>query len=107
MSAFVRSTLLDDPSLIGLFKDYRSGRDWLPETVYLNQFAESSEFYVCDYEEDLNLHTGTRAVDSIVASSFTRITSYNVCYTKLLRTPFDLPFPPVSTRDGHLTVELK
>lgn len=71
MSAFVRSTLLDDPSLMGLFKDYRSGRDWLPETVYLNQFAESSEFYVCDYEEDLNLHTGTRAVDSIVASSFT------------------------------------
>jgi hypothetical protein len=36
--------------------------------VHLNQFHESTAHIVCEYEEDLNLSTGTNGVDSIAAS---------------------------------------
>jgi len=71
MSAFVRTTLLNDPSLLNLFRDYRYGREWLPETVYLNQYLESSENILCNFEEDLDLTSGSSHVDSISAANFT------------------------------------
>jgi dienelactone hydrolase len=68
LSAFVFQSLDPVSGYLPLFKDYRTGRNWLPGLVYLNQFSESSATILCDYEEDLDLTTGSRGVDSIEAS---------------------------------------
>jgi hypothetical protein len=65
--AFVKESVEPGSGYLPLFRDYRKGRQWLPELVYLNQFHESSAVIVCEYDEDLDLSTGTLGVDSIKA----------------------------------------
>ncbi|MFZ5942271.1 MAG: hypothetical protein ACOYXB_17020 [Bacteroidota bacterium] len=72
MSSFVKCTLFGDTALLALFRDYRSGRNWLPESVYLNQFSDNTGTVLCDYEEDLNLYSGTALIDSITGENLTR-----------------------------------
>ncbi len=68
LTAFVMESCYPGTGYLPLFKDYRSGRSWLPDLVQLNQFHESSATIVCAYEEDLDLSTGSYGVDSIVSS---------------------------------------
>lgn len=68
LTAFVLESIDPGSGYLPLFKDYRSGRGWLPNLVQLNQFHESTATILCDYEEDLDLSTGTSGVDSIYAS---------------------------------------
>jgi hypothetical protein len=65
--AFVKESVEPGSGYLPLFKDYRYGRHWLPELVYLNQFHESSASIICEYDEDLDLTTGTAGVDHILA----------------------------------------
>lgn len=57
ISAFLQATLQGKTGYKELFKDYRSGLDWLPETIYLNQYEESDWQVIADFEEDLDLTT--------------------------------------------------
>ena len=59
LSAFLDATLKGEMAYLPLFMDARTGRDWLPETVYMNQFEHAASRFVCDYEEDLDLSTTT------------------------------------------------
>ncbi len=59
ISAFLEATLLDKYGYLDLFRDHRTGRKWLPETVYLNQYEDSESDFVCTFEEDLDLSTIT------------------------------------------------
>lgn len=59
ISAFLEATLLDKKEYFSLFRDYRTGIDWLPETIYLNQFEDSNCEFICTFEEDIDLHTAT------------------------------------------------
>ena len=68
LTAFVLESCHPGSSYLPLFKDYRYGRQWLPGLVLLNQFYESSARILCEYEEDLDLATGTCGIDSITAS---------------------------------------
>ena len=68
LTAFVLESCHQNGAYLPLFKDYRSGREWLPDLVYLNQFHESTAILVCEYEEDLDLSSGTFGVDFIAAS---------------------------------------
>lgn len=65
LTAFLMESFFPGSGYLPLFKDYRYGRDWLPGLVHLNQFHESKAAILCHYEEDLDLSTGSRAVDSI------------------------------------------
>ncbi len=67
LTAFVLESVHPGSGYLPLFKDYRTGRHWLPDLVYLNQFHESSAHILCAYEEDLDLSTGTCGIDSIGA----------------------------------------
>jgi hypothetical protein len=67
LTAFVLESCHPGSAYLGLFKDYRTGRDWLPGLVYLNQFHESTATILCEFEEDLDLTTGSCGVDSIAA----------------------------------------
>ncbi len=68
IAAFLELTLHDRKEYLPLFMDYRCGRDWLPGTLYLNQFADSRTEYFCDYEEDLDLSTASRPGIRILGS---------------------------------------
>lgn len=57
ISAFLQTTLQGKKEYEGLFKDYRAGQDWLPETIYLNQYQSSDWKMLVDFEEDLDLTT--------------------------------------------------
>lgn len=59
ISAFLDATLKGETAYLPLFMDARTGREWLPETIYLSQFEHSSSKFVCRFEEDLDLSTTT------------------------------------------------
>lgn len=57
ISAFLQATLQGKTQYEALFKDYRAGIDWLPETIYLNQYENTAWQVLADFEEDLDLTT--------------------------------------------------
>jgi dienelactone hydrolase len=67
LTIFLKESFQPGSAYLPLFRDYRYGREWLPDLVYLNQFHESSAAIFCHFEEDLDLSTGSRGVDSIAA----------------------------------------
>lgn len=67
LTAFVRESVEPGSGYVDLFRDYRYGREWLPDLVCLNQFHESTATVVCGFEEDIDLTTGTLGVDSLGA----------------------------------------
>ncbi len=67
LTAFVLESCNPGGAYLPLFKDYRTGRHWLPDLVHLNQFHESTASIICEFEEDLDLSTGSCGVDSIAA----------------------------------------
>ncbi|MCE7994499.1 MAG: hypothetical protein HEP71_21120 [Roseivirga sp.] len=57
ISAFLQATLQGKKEYEALFKDHRAGEQWLPETIYLNQYQSSDWNMLVDFEEDLDLTT--------------------------------------------------
>jgi dienelactone hydrolase len=58
ISAFLDATLRDDQRYLPLFRDHRVAGDWLPKTMYITRFEESSFKALADYEEDTDVTTG-------------------------------------------------
>lgn len=54
VSAFLENTLHGRTEYRQLFRDYRSGARWLPDTAYYNRFQSGSYITVADYDEDRN-----------------------------------------------------
>ncbi len=71
-SAFMEVVLRDNRAYLPLFKDARKGADWLPNTFYINQFADSSEEIIIDFEEDLELDTLDSERGSVSTRNLTR-----------------------------------
>ena len=59
LSAFLEATLHQRSEYVPLFRDYRRGRQWLPDTLYLNRFAAATDHLVSDFNEDADLTTTT------------------------------------------------
>lgn len=45
------------PGYLPMFRDLRTARNWLPETVYLNQYLDSRTRIIAAFEEDIDLTT--------------------------------------------------
>ena len=71
ISAFLEATLLDKREYFDLFRDYRYGMEWLPETVYLNQFEDSECEFIATFEEDIDLYTATSEAWKIQSENLT------------------------------------
>jgi dienelactone hydrolase len=61
VTAFLEASLLDREEYLPLFRDHRVIGDWLPETMYITQFQESSFRPLATFEEDIDVTTGTAA----------------------------------------------
>jgi hypothetical protein len=59
ISAFLEATLNGKAGYLNLFRDYRSGINWIPETVYLNQYEDPACEFICTFDEDLNVVSTT------------------------------------------------
>lgn len=55
ISSFLETTLKKNYSYLPLFMDYRTANEWLPETIYLNQFQDSNSEFICTFDEDINI----------------------------------------------------
>lgn len=60
ISSFLDITLKNKSDYLPLFVDARKGKDWLPETIYLNQFEDSNLKPVANFDEDFNVSTITQ-----------------------------------------------
>ncbi|MFC2157759.1 hypothetical protein ACFLT9_07985 [Acidobacteriota bacterium] len=61
MTAFLEAALMEKQEYIPLFRDYRTILDWLPEDIFINRYEDSSFQVVCDFEEDVDVTSGTAA----------------------------------------------
>jgi len=52
ISAFLETTLHDSQDYNPLFRDYRTGRDWLPDSIYYNRFENGNFMALARYDED-------------------------------------------------------
>ncbi len=57
IGAFLDLTLKGKDEYLPLFKDYRYGNEWLPDTYYINRFADSKTKFIADYGEDIDVRT--------------------------------------------------
>lgn len=71
ISAFLETTLRNDKRYLPLFADVRTGKDWLPETIYLNQFQDSNTKLIGTFEEDFDVTTITADSSSVVSNRLT------------------------------------
>jgi dienelactone hydrolase len=59
IAAFLEATLHDRREYLPLFQDWRTGRAWLPDTIYLNRYQEASYRALASFGEDADLTTTT------------------------------------------------
>lgn len=57
IGAFLEATLNKKLEYLPFFADARTGREWLPESIYLNQFEDSNSKFLAEYEEDFDVKT--------------------------------------------------
>jgi len=71
ISAFLETTLKDNKTFLPLFADYRKGRNWLPNTIYLNQFEDSRTNFICTFDEDADLTSSALSKNAISSENLT------------------------------------
>jgi len=59
IAAFLEATLHDRREYVPLFQDWRAGRRWLPDTIYVNRYQDASYVPLASFEEDADLTTAT------------------------------------------------
>jgi len=60
LSAFLEASLHEDARFLDYLKDPRTLAQWLPERTYVHQFADSSFQAFADFQEDIDVTTGSR-----------------------------------------------
>ncbi|MEM7134064.1 MAG: hypothetical protein AAF702_47680 [Chloroflexota bacterium] len=57
--AFLDASLKKERAYLPLFYDLWRGAEWLPETTYVNRFADSTVHHIAAYGEDIDLTTAS------------------------------------------------
>ena len=71
-SAFLDVVTRNRNEYLALFTDARYGANWLPDTFYLNQYADSRSTIIADFEEDIDPVTATLSGAEIQSQGLTR-----------------------------------
>jgi hypothetical protein len=59
ISAFLDATLRNRKEYLPLFRDHRVAADWLPKTMYITRFQESTFRPIAEFEEDIDVTSGS------------------------------------------------
>jgi dienelactone hydrolase len=71
VSAFLETTLHGQSEYQDLFRDYRSGAQWLPDTAYYNRFQSGDYIPVATFDEDRNKNTVTGGTAAVTGMNWT------------------------------------
>lgn len=71
ISAFLDTTLRGHREYLPLFQDHRTATRWLPNTLYVDRYLDSSFKPICDFTEDADLTTTTLAGGKIDGQNLT------------------------------------
>jgi dienelactone hydrolase len=69
ISAFLEATLHERREYLPLFQDWRVGRAWLPDTLYVNRYQDASYVPLASFQEDADLTTTTAPGGSIAGEN--------------------------------------
>ena len=69
ITSFFDITLKNKTQYLPLFLDARKGKDWLPKTIYINQFQDSNLDIIANFEEDFDVTTTTGKKGSISSTN--------------------------------------
>jgi dienelactone hydrolase len=69
VSAFLDATLKGKREYLPLFRDHRVAGEWLPKTMYVTRFEQSGYRALADFEEDVDVSTGSVAGVRVVGDS--------------------------------------
>ncbi|MCJ7688597.1 MAG: hypothetical protein MUO60_04665, partial [Clostridiaceae bacterium] len=70
ISAFLQSTLYNQKDYVKLFQNYNYGKTILPETKYISRFEDSNYNVIANYEEDIDITTGTLSETELKGEGF-------------------------------------
>ncbi|MEO8624056.1 MAG: MFS transporter [bacterium] len=59
ISAFLEATLHGKKEYLPFFEDHRTAGHWLPKTMYITRFQESGYAPLAEYDEDIDVTSGT------------------------------------------------
>ena len=59
ISAFLEATLKGGKEYLPMFRDHRTAGHWLPKTMYITRFQENGYAPLAEYDEDVDVTTGT------------------------------------------------
>lgn len=59
ITAFLEATLRGRREYLPLFRDHRTAGGWLPRTMYITRFQDATFRTAADYEEDVDVTTGS------------------------------------------------
>ncbi len=68
ISAFLDVTLKDQEGYQPIFENFQYAGDWLPPTLYVNQFQSASYLPIATFEEDINL-TSSSILGGFISTS--------------------------------------
>ena len=71
ISGFLEATLREKHEYLPMFTDARTAKDWLPETIYLNQFEDSNTKLLCSFDEDFDVTSITHNEGVISSENLT------------------------------------
>jgi hypothetical protein len=71
-SAFLEIVIRNRHEYLALFTDARYGANWLPDTFYLNQYADTRSTIIANFEEDIDPVTATLNGAEIQSQGLTR-----------------------------------
>jgi dienelactone hydrolase len=69
ISAFLEATLHGRKEYLPLFRDHRTAGHWLPKTMYITRFQENGYAPLAEYDEDIDVTTGTVAGVGLLGDS--------------------------------------
>ena len=68
ITGFLDLTLREKREYLPMFRDHRTVGTWLPQTTYLSRFEAPTERMLADYEEDIDVTTGSARGVTITGS---------------------------------------
>jgi dienelactone hydrolase len=71
ISSFLQNTLYNKKDYIKLFQNYNYGQNILPETKYISKFEDSNYKVIANFEEDVDITTGTVSGVKLKGEHFT------------------------------------
>jgi len=69
ISAFLEATVHGRREYLPLFQDWRVGREWLPDTLYVNRYQDAAYVPLAAFNEDADLTTTTAPGGSIAGEN--------------------------------------